>query len=318
MTMRMLISIAIVCAAATAYADDPWEQGVSKENQTKANALFAEGNQLFAQQAHGPALEKYKTAVALWDHPKIRYNIAVVEIRLDRYLEAVDDLEAALRFGQSPFSAEEYQRALDYQKLVSGRVGSIEIECGEPNAQILLDGKPWFKGPGKQKTRVLTGEHALVVEKKDYMTFARRLVVLGAKTASEKIALVPVESVVKLEYATPRWVPWTVFSAGAGIAAGGLGFWLSARQQMTEFEQQFARDCPNGCPADLPDNQALRDKRNDAELNGKIGVTAMIAGGVVAVGGAVWTILNRPRRVMPTMEVSPVEGGATAAIGWHF
>lgn len=141
--MRTLMVFAIVCATTSAYADDPWEQGVSKDNQTKANALFAEGNQLFAQQAHGPALEKYKAAVALWDHPKIRYNIAVVEIRLDRYLEAVDDLEAALRFGQTPFSNDEYQRALDYQKLVSGRVAYLEVECGEANA-----------GPARRQTVV--------------------------------------------------------------------------------------------------------------------------------------------------------------------
>ena len=317
--MRKLMVIAILCAAATAYAEDPWEQGVSKDNQTKANALFAEGNQLFAQQAHGPALEKYKAAVALWDHPKIRYNIAVVEIRLDHYLEAVDELEAALRFGQKPFSNDEYQRALDYQKLVSGRVGNLEVDCGEPGAQVLLDGKPWFKCPGKQKLRVLSGEHVLVAEKKEYMTYSRRPVVAGGKTFSLAVTLLPVESVVKLEYPSPRWAPWTVLGAGVAVAGGGLAFWLNGRNQMDRFEDEFGVVCNMGCPADLPDHEYLRDDRDEAQTNGKIGVTMMVAGGVVAVGGLVWALINRPRRVMPpNMEVLPVEGGATARVGWHF
>ena len=81
----------------------------------QANALFAEGNQLFAQQAHAPALEKYKAAIALWDHPLIRFNMAVTEIRLDRILEAADDLDERCATATTPFTPELYQQALDYQ-----------------------------------------------------------------------------------------------------------------------------------------------------------------------------------------------------------
>ena len=76
--------VVLLALAGTAYADDPWAQGVPLANQKAANKLFAEANQLFAQQAHGPALEKYKAAIAIWDHPLIRFNMAVTEIRLDR------------------------------------------------------------------------------------------------------------------------------------------------------------------------------------------------------------------------------------------
>lgn len=158
----------------------------------------------------------------------------------------------------------------------------------------------------------------LVAEKKEYMTFSRRLVVAGSKTATEKVVLLPLESVVALEYPSPRWAPWAVLGAGAAVAAGGLAFWLSGRSQMNDFEAQFAVECPMGCDAELNDKPGLRRDREDAQRSGTIGVTMMVAGGVVAVAGVVWAIINRPRRVLPNMEVSPVEGGATAGIGWHF
>src|SRR5690606_37398674 len=122
-------------------------------------AAFAEANELFSQQAHQPAIEKYKEALAAWDHPLIRFNMAVSLVRLDRILEAAEALDSALRFGQAPFTPEEHQRALDYQRLVGGRIGNVEASCDQDGVQVLLDGKPWFQCPGTQKLRVMAGEH---------------------------------------------------------------------------------------------------------------------------------------------------------------
>jgi hypothetical protein len=103
-----------------------------------------------------------------------------------------------------------------------------------------------------------------------------------------------------------------------GVAGGGLGFWLEGKSQMDRFETLFGEECKMGCDADLNEKTDLRDLRGAAQTNGKIGVTMMVTGDVFAVAGAVWAIINRPQRVMPKMEVSPVEGGATASAGWHF
>src|SRR5256885_1234001 len=125
-----------------------WMRGVSAEQQAQANALFAQANDLFAQQAHAPAVEKYRAALALWDHPLIHFNLAVTLIRLDRILEADDELERALRFGPEPFPAEQYGEALDYKALLDGRVGEIIAICDQPGVRVMVDGKPWFEGPG--------------------------------------------------------------------------------------------------------------------------------------------------------------------------
>src|SRR4051794_28982742 len=109
---RWLAVWIVLMRATVAAADGPWEAGVDEHVRVQAQKLFEEGNQLFAQQAHKPALEKYRAAIALWDHPLIRLNKAITELQLDRVLEAADDLDAALRYGREPFRDNEYANAL--------------------------------------------------------------------------------------------------------------------------------------------------------------------------------------------------------------
>ena len=319
---RTCIVLVVMAFSTVASAEVPWAQGVSKENQTKANALFAEANQLFAQQAHKPALEKYKQAIELWPHPLIEFNMGVTLVRLDLYLEAAETLDKALRYGQQPYpSPEQYQQAVDYQKLIAGRVGTVEAGCDQKDAHVLLDGKPWFSCPGKQKLRVMAGEHVIVGESKGFMTISKRVVVAGGATASHTIELLPLDAVVKLEYPSPRWLPWTTAGIGAAVGLGGLGFWFAGRSQMDRFEADFAMLCPTGCDKDLdtnPTERQLADQRDSAQLKGKIGISMMAAGGAITISGVVWAIMNRPKRVLPKMEVSPNEGGATARASWRF
>lgn len=316
--MTKLVAALLFAMTSVAFAEQPWETGISTEQRDKANAAFADGNQLFAQQAHQPAIEKYKEAIAEWDHPLIRFNMAVSLVRLDRILEAAETLDAALRFGQAPFTPEEYQRALDYQRLVGGRIGTVEAACEQDGVSILLDGKPWFQCPGSKKLRVMAGEHVVVGEKTAYATQSRRLVVAGGATATAKVQLVSFESAGTLVYPSPSWLPWTVMGTGAAIAAGGVAFWFAGRNQMDKFEADFAMMCPTGCQADLSDQPLLADARDSAQLKGKIAVTMMVAGGAIAVGGVVWAIINRPKRVLPNMEVQPTPGGMQASVGWDF
>ncbi len=316
--MKRLIPLFLVMMTTVAFAEQPWETGVSQENRDKANQIFAEANALFAQQAHQPALEKYNEAIKLWDHPLIRYNMAVSLIRLNRTLEAADSLDAALRFGQAPFTAEHYMQAIDYQNLVGKLVGNIEAKCSQDGVQILLDGKPWFQCPGSKKQRVLAVEHVIVGEKKEFATKSRHLVVAARATASAELTLESFDSVVKYEYPSPRWLPWTVTGTGVAVALGGLAFWFAGRNQMDKFEADFAMGCPTGCEADLSQHTLLADARDSAQFKGKVAVTMMITGGAITIGGVVWAIINRPKRVLPAMEVQPTNGGIAASFSGHF
>jgi hypothetical protein len=77
--------------------------------------------------------------------------------------------------------------------------------------------------------------------------------------------------------------------------------------------------CPTGCKADLSDMPFLADERDSAKLKGKIAIGMMAVGGAVAVTGIVLTIINsKAKRILPNVEVSPTQGGATAATWFSF
>jgi hypothetical protein len=317
---RLIITAFAIAGAGRARAEPltPWARDVPAAQQEQARALFEDGNQLFAQQAHGPALERYRAAVALWDHPMVRFNMAVTEIRLDRVLDAADDLQAALRFGQTPFTPELYQQALDYQALLAGRVGELEVACAQPGAQISLDGKPWFAGPGQRRLRVLAGEHVVAADRPGSVPQSVRVVVAGRAVATHRIALVSFDAAAHLEYPRPRWIAWTIAGGGAAVALGGLAVYLAGRNQMDAFHSDFASVCAAGCEADLASHPLLRRERDSAVLQGRIAVPMIAAGSAIAVGGIVLAILNRPVRTLPRLELAPAPGGVAASAGWRF
>ncbi|HEY4055634.1 MAG TPA: tetratricopeptide repeat protein [Kofleriaceae bacterium] len=323
-TLRLLLAATLAASTVAmpmvAYAT-PWSEGVPQATQDQANKLFDEGNQLFAQQQHLPAAEKYEAAVKLWDHPLIEFNLAVTLIRLEKPLEAAEALEKALRFGEQPFKPELYQQALDYQALLKNQVGYVEAACTQVGVKVRVDGKPWFDCPGTQKMRIISGEHIIDGELKDYVpATSGRVVVSGGNTAHHDVKMRSIDSAVVLTYKYPRWVPYTVTGAGAAIGLVGLAVWLAGRSQMNDFEEQFRMDCPSGCEKNLdkPEHSLLKDQRDSAELKGNIGIGMMIGGGAVLVGGVVLTIMNRPTRELPKLEVSPTNGGATASTTIRF
>ena len=299
----------------------PWSAGVPQDRQDAANQLYEEGNQLFGQQAHAPALEKYRAAVAIWDHPLINFNLAVTLIRLDRILEAADALDKALAFGAAPYKpADLYLQALDYQALVKGRVAYIEADCKQAGAHVQLDGKPWFDCPGSKKLRVMAGEHAIVAELPGFLTSSRKIVAAGGATTTEHVSLVAIDTAVVLVYPYRRWIPWTTTIVGLGVGLAGGATWLLGRNSMSQFNADYATQCRAGCETGLtaPAHHALASELDGAKLKSKIGVAMMAGGGVVAITGIVLAIMNRPTRSLPTVEVMPSAGGATATLGWSY
>jgi tetratricopeptide (TPR) repeat protein len=308
----------LVLASTVARADDvPWASGVSDATQAQANELYAQGNELFAHQDNAGALAKYQAAIALWDHPRIRFNMAVTLIRLDRIVEAADALDAALRYGDKPFTPDLYQRVLDDEQLVRGRVGEVEISCQQPDVHLLLDGAPLATCPATKKLRLLAGDHVLLGEKATYMTVSRHVAVTGGKTTTEDLELVPIESAVILKYRYPRWLPYTIAGTGAALALGGVGLYLASQSQMDRFDADFAMQCPQGCK--LADYPLLAGERDSARLKGELAIGMMIGGGAATIAGVVLAVINsKAERVLPSIETTPTRGGAVTSLGWRF
>jgi hypothetical protein len=317
--MRALVVVVLV-AATTAHAEpsEPWATGVSQDVQDRARKVFQEGLELYKDQMLLPAVDKYRDALALWDHPMIRLSLAIALSDLDRYLEGADEIDRALRYGEAPFSKADYTRALEIQKLIAGRVGDVEATCTQPAVHVVLDGKPWFDCPGTNKQRVLVGPHVVVGQLESFVTNAQRVFAMTGEPVKVAVELVSLEKAVKLEYPRPRWLPWTIAGAGAAVGFSGLALWVSGNSQMDRFRRQLATTCPEGCDLSTDAYRGLRDERDSAELRGDIGLALEIVGGAGAITGVVLGLTNRPRRVLPPVEVAPTTGGATAAVRFHF
>lgn len=292
-----LISLLLVAIAAPARADDkPWAAGVSAQNQKAALDLYNEGANAFGQGDYKTAIDIYTRALPLWDHPAIRYNIAVCLINLDRPVEAYDNLERAMRFGEGPLGPDLWKQGQSYQKLLAGRIAEIEVSA-EPGASVSLDGKP-LAGAAQ---RVLTGDHQIVVEKPRYQTETRAVRLNAGDHVTIKIELKPVAVARTLRRRWARWVPWSVLGGGVVVASVGVPMIIAAGSSFDRYDAAVAASCQNGCKAGDPATAHVMDLKSHAEFQNTMAASLFVAGGAIAATGFVMVILNQPHLVAPVI-----------------
>lgn len=292
-----LICWFLVVIGVPAHADDkPWAAGVSAENQKAALDLYNDGAKAFGDAEYKDALATYTRALALWDHPAIRYNIAVCLINLDRPVEALDNLEHAMRFGAAPLGPELWRQAQMNQKLLAARVAEIEVNA-EPGAVVSLDGKP-LDGASQ---RVLTGDHQIVVEKPKYQTETRAIRLNPGDHVTIKIELKPIAVARTLHRRWSRWIPWSVLGGGGVVALVGVPVWFAASSSYDRYDTEVTTSCPHGCIAGTAAAQHVMDLKSHADLQYTAARSLVAVGGAIAATGFVMVILNQPHLVTPVV-----------------
>jgi hypothetical protein len=273
----------------------PWSEGISPDAQSRALEIYNQGNALFGENQFNAALQKYREALTFWDHPRIRYNIAICLTELDQPVEALDNLEKALRFGAAPFDAQTYTQAQRDLKSLHRQVAELEVSCTEAGAEVTLDGRPLFTAPGKKQVRLVPGPHALVATKQGFVTASRSLVLVPGKVDVEAITLVPLRPVVVMQRRWAAWKPWAVVGAGAAVGLIGVPLRLRSTSDIDNYNAYVNSECPGGCPtAELP--PGIRDLPGRARTENAIAIGLMTAGGAALITGAVLVILNLPRQ----------------------
>jgi len=293
-------------------ANRPWAENVTQEQQDQALRLFEEGNKLFEDSQHVAALAKYREALKFWDHPAIRYNTATAQIQLDQPLAAYENLESALRYGEAPFTADNYQQALTYRKLLRGQLAEIKVTCADQNADVTLDGQALFVSPGEATRRLMPGTHLLVARKAGFFPETRSLNLLPGKPYTESLVLQEIGTLpTKTVRRWPAWKPWAVAGGGAVFALLGYGVFLDARSNAAAFDAEVNRSCPTGCKSESISPAAL-DARDRSRVENVVAASLFAVGGALAVGGTALLILNQPRVVpdesRPRASVIPVVG----------
>lgn len=274
--------------------DPPWAIGVPADQQKRAKVLYQAGNRLLANALFAPAVTKYRAALQHWNHPGIRYKLALALVSLDRPIEAYDNVVEALRYGPDALDPDEYRRAVDYQRLLRQQIAEVEVTCGEPGAIVTLDGKPLFTGPGRVATLIKPGKHQLVASKARYITTSQAVTLAGAARTRVELHLLAEDQATVSIRRWPSWTPWAMAGVGLGTGAAALALhWQSAvnARRMNELIPVY---CGQGCSVYPPVLRALHDRaswQRDAAYAGYATTAALLAAGTLLA------YLNRPQAV---------------------
>jgi tetratricopeptide (TPR) repeat protein len=282
--------------------DKPWNRGMTRATQDVAEALFLEGNRLFRVPLFAQAAAKYTAALRTWQHPAFYFNLALAQLNLGQDVAARDNLERALRYGDDPLGAAQFQEGQRQLRELETQLGKIRITCQTPGAVVTLDGVTLFTAPGSREAWVMPKTHEIAARKREYLSESRQVTVAPGALENLELKLITLEEAADANRRWATWKPWAVVGAGVAIAAGGGVFHLLSSQNEDQYGKEFLRlGCANtndqatpGCqdgqiPPDLTD-QLTRARRQQ-----KVAIGSYIAGGSAVTVGAVLLALNRPR-----------------------
>jgi len=280
-------------------APKPWVVGVTPEKEQQALAIFNEGNSYFEQSQYAQALSRYRKAIEYWDHPAIRFNIAVCLVNLDQPVEAYDNLTKALQYGEEPLGAKLHADGITYKKLLLGRLGKLRVTCEEPGTAVTLDGKDLFVGPGDATQMLVPGAHQLVASKEGFLARTETVMLLGGKEETVALEMIALEDATVSRRRWKAWKPWAVFGGGVGVGLVGVLLYWRADVDFKSYDSEIDALCNEGCTDDqLPG--PVRGLETRAKVENGAAIASFAIGGAAAVAGIALVIMNQRRAVRVT------------------
>ena len=224
-------ALALMLALPAARADvvrphsEPWYQQATAEARQRAQVLFEQAFDKHQQLLRGEAKDLYEQALALWDNPDIRWNLALVLADLGEYLRAHEQLDRTLRW-EAALGAERLREVRErIAVLETLRLGRIETSVEAPAAEITLDGQPWLRRAGRRSALVAPGQHYVAARKPGHFPVTQSVSVKAGQLA--RVALPMDEDRLVKTRRWAVWKPWVL--VGAGLAAAAAGAELERR-----------------------------------------------------------------------------------------
>jgi len=278
----------------------PWTQGVSTEDRQAARELFLEGNRRFRIPLFAKAAEKYTAALTKWKHPAIYFNLALAQLNIGQEVEARDNLEHALQYGEEPLGAEQFQEAQKQFQEIDHALGWIHIVCATKGAEVTLDGVKLFTGPGSYQGRAKAKAYEVAAKKAGYLSLAKRVTITPSGFQDIELRLLTLNEAADASRRWALWKPWAVLAVGAAVTAGSGGLHALSARNFQAYDKRFHNlPCAvkvnvHGCNKDEID-PALNAQLNRALFQQKIALAGYIAGGSLVAAGIAFVYLNRPR-----------------------
>lgn len=174
----MLLASLLVGSPAAAQPGKP----SAAPGRVDAKAHFDRAITLRDQEQWAEALAEFQESRRLWKTLHGATNAAACLVNLERYVEALELYESALRDFSDKLKDDDKRDVLQVIKLLYNSVGTIEIMGSEPGATVQLDHVSRGELPLGAPLRVSRGAHTVRVAKEGYDPFEQRLDVAGGTT----------------------------------------------------------------------------------------------------------------------------------------
>jgi len=292
-----------------------WAEGVPEEEQKAANKLYKEGNGLVRDSFLTQAVDKYTEALTHWDHPAIHYNLAIALIgaTTERPLEAHEHLTKALGYDGRALSEDELKEANRYLSLVKQQLITITVVCTEPDAEVYLDGKKSFTGPGQQEHLLRAGEHTISASKPGYETAVVTQIIPGGEDKQVTLKLYRPEDLTRYSRRFQPWLPYAV--AGGGLLVVGIGGLLHASAASSYDDYDAAiRTCVDETEASCEVTSDIQGLRDSGDTKQAVAVSMYFIGGAAIATGLTLLVLNRAKPYRIDGEQAEQEGVAVVPV----
>ena len=281
--------------------DKPWSQGVTAEERRAARQLFREGNRMFRLPLYAKAVELYTAALSKWKHPAFYFNLAIAQLNLGKEIEARENLQHALKYGEQGLAEEEFREAHKQLKELERQLGRIRVRCRTQGAEVSLDGVTLFIGPGSYEGWTKAKSHELTAKKSGYLSEARRVMVTPDNPQDIELKLVTLSEAADTGRRWAVWKPWTVVVVGGAVAIAGGLLHSRAFNEFKAYDNDVRDLCTtkpeSGCQSSDPALKELVPELALAQREQAIAVGGYIVGGSLIAAGVVLLYLNRPRLV---------------------
>lgn len=289
-SVRVSLLAGLLAMVAPALAEDEGRgagEGADPA-QVRAEELFQQGAALQEEWRLEEAIAKYREALGHWQHPQIYLNLSRALEKHGDLLDAHRNLVRALRLDAGRMDEEQRAIALALLAELGGRLARLEVRCDTPGAEVFVDGKRWFVGPGRRTRMVLVGEHAVIAKKPGYFWVTRSQALLAGQSAVVTVRMAPDRGLV-LERRWPAALPGAVFAAGSAVTVLGVAMLGRAEGRYHDAARELDQGCALSCEPGAGGAVAV------ARREQRWGIVALAVGGTAALAGTTMIFLNLPR-----------------------
>lgn len=297
----------------------PWADGVSEADQRQALKLFSDGNALLSDSLFPKAVEAYQKALEHWKHPAIYYNLSLALMPLRRPLEMYEALKQSMKYGAAPLDEDRLERAENFLAVLENQIARLTVKTDVAGAEVAMNGKVLFTGPGEWSGAVLIGEHNIVATKAGHLTRQYQKFLGAGSNETIDISLYTVDDLTfeKRKYAT--WIPYAVM--GGGLVVGVVGGILHSGAISRYDDFDAAIEACGGCEPP----GAVANAKDTADTMQFLAISSYVVGIGAVLTGATLAYINRaesyrlePEELERRLQVSPMVSGSTAGVSASF